>query len=267
MDTDFVKVVEAAQQGDRRALEQVVLNSQDRIYGLARRMLVDPEDALEATQEVLILIVTKLSTFRGESTFSTWTYRIAVNYLVNAKKSRDRDRGLTFEMFKADLETGLQAEPELPADSAVLLNELRISCTMAMLLCLDTKHRVAYVLGDILEMEHAEAAVILDLSKSNYRQRLSRARAKVVEFTSQNCGLANDNARCRCDRRLATAKAAGRVTGERTEFLNKNSPAYASVVEKVRRVEGDLKTLTLQTATPNFRSPRELGSLIMQIVG
>ena len=177
MSENLNNLVSAAQQGDKNALEDLVRRIQDRVHHLAMRMLVNPDDAMEATQEILILVITKLSTFRGDSAFQTWVYRVAANYLLTARKIRERDHGLNFELFRADLENGLVAAPT--AEDTVMLNELRIACTMAMLLCLDLKHRIAYVLGDILELEHGDAAGILGISKANYRQRLSRARGEV----------------------------------------------------------------------------------------
>jgi RNA polymerase sigma factor (sigma-70 family) len=260
------KLVRDAQQGDQDALEEVVRRIQDRVHHLAMRMLVNPEDAFEATQEILILIITKLSTFRGDSAFHTWVYRVAANYLLGAKKILGRDHGLNFEMFRADLESGLLAAPDPPADDMVMLNELRISCTMAMLLCLDLKHRIAYVLGDILELDHGEAAGVLGISKANYRKRLSRGRGEVVAFTSRNCGLANAAAKCTCPRRLPAAMAAGRVRPDNITYALKDAPAYGDVSAKVKEVEGALRTMKLQTATPQFKSPKDLGARIAQIV-
>ncbi len=94
---------------------------------------------------------------------------MAVRYLVSAKKVRDRDLGLTFDAFAADLEDGLVSEPPKAPDDVLLLNELRISCTMAMLLCLTMDLRLAYVLGDILELEHGEASSILEIAPAAYR--------------------------------------------------------------------------------------------------
>jgi DNA-directed RNA polymerase specialized sigma24 family protein len=101
-------------------------------------MLLHLEDARDATQDILILVVTKLSTFRRDASFRTWVYRIAVNYLLDEKRRRDPQ--LTFADFEADLKDGLVADPAPPADYVELLNELRVSCTMAMLLCLDVPH-------------------------------------------------------------------------------------------------------------------------------
>lgn len=266
MTEDLDDLVSAAQQGDQDALEHLVRRIQDRVHHLAMRMLVNPEDAFEATQEILILVITKLSTFRGDSAFHTWVYRVAANYLLSAKKSLDRYHSLNFEMFRADLESGLVAAPAAPAEDMVMLNELRISCTMAMLLCLDLKHRLAYVLGDILELDHGDAAGVLGISKANYRKRLSRARAEVVAFTSQNCGLASADAKCTCPGRLPAAIAAGRVRPDTINYALEDAPSYVEVLAKVKKIEGALRTLKLQNATPQFKSPEDLSARIARIV-
>ena len=259
-------IVIDAQAGDKTALESLVRGIQDRIHHLAMRMLVNPSDASEATQEILILIVTKLSTFKGESAFSTWAYRVASNYLLSARKIIARDPGLSFEVFAADLENGLTTDSEKAADELVLLNELRISCTMAMLLCLNLDHRMAYVLGDILELDHSEAAEIVGISKGNFRKRLSRARADVVAFTAQKCGLANNKAKCSCPRRLSAAVTKGRVSEKNIIYATNGAPEFTQVLESVKLLEGQLKTLKLQMATPHFRSPKDFGKHISDLI-
>lgn len=259
-------LVKAAQGGDRDALEEIVGRLQDRIHGLAMRALVNPADAQEATQEIFILVITRLSTFRGDSAFTTWVYRVAVNYLLTARKIAARDPGLTFDRFAADLETGLVADPPRSAEDTVMLNELRISCTMAMLLCLDMKHRIAYVLGDILEFDHAEAAEIVETSKANFRKRLSRARKQVVSFTTSHCGLAGERTRCSCPKRLPAAIAQGRVSPDRLRFTSTGTPAYGDVLARVQKIEGRLRVLKLQTATPDFPAPVDLSKRLTAIL-
>lgn len=266
MGENLERLVEAAEQGDQAALEAVVRGVQDQIHHLAMRILVNPEDAREATQEVLIQVVTKLSTFEGRSAFRTWVYRVAVNYLLSAKKLRDGDLGLTFEAFADDLHAGLVIDPTPSVEDQVLLNELRVSCTMAMLLCLDMKHRLAYTLGDILEFDHVEAAEVLGVSKANFRKRLSRARLKVTEFTSGYCGLANESARCSCPRRLPAAMALGRVRKGDPVFARSNAPSYRDVRERAKSLAGELQTLALQQSTPRFAAPEDFGAKIAGIV-
>ncbi len=259
-------LVNDAQAGSEIALEDLVRAVQNPVHHLAMRMLVDPDDALEAAQEILILIVTKLSTFKGESKFLTWVYRVATNYLLNAKKSLAREKGLSFEVFGADLEDGLLIDPTPSADDVVLLNELRISCTMAMLLCLDLPHRVAYVLGDVLELDHLEASEILEISKDNFRQRLSRARKQVLTFSSAYCGVVSEDAKCNCSRRLPKAVELGRVNKQSLVYSIEGAPSYEDVLSEVKSVEGDLKVLKSQSATAFYKSPIDLAARIAEIV-
>ena len=72
-------LVQRAQRGDKAALADVVMAVQDSIYYLALRTLADQEQAKDATQEILIRVITKLSTFRFHSAFRTWVFRVATN--------------------------------------------------------------------------------------------------------------------------------------------------------------------------------------------
>ncbi|WP_051645066.1 RNA polymerase sigma factor [Labrenzia sp. DG1229] len=261
-----LEMVTAAQEGDRQALEKVLVGIQDRIYNLARRVLVNPEDASEATQEILVQILTKLSTFRGESAFSTWAYQVAVRHILSAKKLRDRDMGLTFGMFAADLETGLVADPPEAPDQALLLNELRVSCTMAMLLCLTMDLRLAYVLGDVFELDHAEASEILELAPSAYRKRLSRARSEVIAFTSRHCGLVSIEAKCSCPRRLPAAMKAGRVVRGNHPNSIGSSLSYTETKQQVEAVIEDLRSFKLQRAVPHHKCPQDIRTQLTRIL-
>ncbi len=262
MSTTLEELVRSAQNGDKEALERVVRRIQDRVYRLALRMLVSPDDALGATQEILILVVTKLSTFRGESAFETWVYRVAVNALLGAKKSRQRR--LDFEVFGQDLLDGLASEPA--EEDLVMLNELRLSCTLAMLLCLEPGYRIAYVLGDVFELDHRQAAEALEITPANFRKRLSRARKEVVAFTSTMCGVTREGARCSCARRLPAAVAKGRVRPGVVVYSKDGGPSHAEAVRRARAVEGELSTLKAQQATPEFRCPKDLAADIARIV-
>src|SRR5436305_4077812 len=95
------ELVEQAKHGDRAALEKLVLRHQAWIYNIAVRMVFRPHDAEEVTQEVLVKVVTRLSTFRGESTFRTWLYRIAANHVLNMKRHSAEARATTFADYWA----------------------------------------------------------------------------------------------------------------------------------------------------------------------
>lgn len=90
------ELVAQAQAGDKDALERLVRRHQPWVFNIAIRMMWRRDLAEDATQEILIKIVTKLSTFRGESQFRTWLYRIAVNHLLNVRKSEMEEKSMTF---------------------------------------------------------------------------------------------------------------------------------------------------------------------------
>lgn len=262
------KLVKAALNGNKTALEEIAASIQDNIYYLSLRMLADSEAAKDATQDILIKVITKLSSYRFDSQFTTWVYRIAANHLISAKKLRDKDPGLTFELYQMDLEQDLQESTALQQslDYQVLLNELRISCTMAMLLCLNPAHRMAYILGDIVELNHDEASSALAISKANYRQQLSRARAKVIAFTNQSCGLVSREAKCRCDKKLTGALARKRLVPGQSYFADNSAASYIEVKNILHETQQDLKTLTLQQSIGPYNCPSELSSIIESIV-
>jgi RNA polymerase sigma factor (sigma-70 family) len=265
---DIKKLISKAINGDQTALEGVVSSIQDNIYYLSLRMLANPDDTKDATQEILIKVITNLSSFRFESQFNTWVYRIASNYLISEKKIIKKELGLTFELFQTDLEQDLRDPDSLrnTPDYHVMLNELRITCTMAMMLCLELPHRMAYILGDILEMEHNEASTILSISKDNFRKQLSRARAKVTQFTEKSCGLVNNCAKCSCDKKLTGSIERKRVNPAYLNLANKSNKSYIEIKKALRATQQSLKTLTLQQSIPHYKSPKELSNVIDLLV-
>ncbi|WP_440056080.1 RNA polymerase sigma factor [Pseudoalteromonas sp. T1lg65] len=261
-------LVLAATEGDKLALQKIVEASQNKIYGLALRMLVNPEDAMDATQEIMVKVITNLGSFKFESKFHTWAYRIAVNHLLNVQRSLRKDPEITFEEFKQDLETDLHTSNEWQDDPhySVLLNELRISCTMAMLLCLNSAHRVAYILGEIFELDHNDACEILSISKNNFRKRLSRARAEVYEFTNKSCGLVSSCATCRCETKLDTAIKNQRVIPTNTYFSAKPRYSYDEVKTALVETQIELRAIASQKSVGLYECPVELGEYFGELV-
>jgi RNA polymerase sigma factor (sigma-70 family) len=249
--------VRRAQAGDRVALEAVVKAVQPQVYGLAWRFLWHPEDAEDATQEILVRLVTKLGSFRGESGFRTWMFQVACNALRSTRRRRMEERSVSLEAFAADLGEGLSDEPVTvspPIDHALLLEEVKIGCTTAMLLCLDREHRLAYILGEILELDHLTSALALEVTPAAYRQRLARARTAIVGLMRARCGLAHPDNPCRCRRRVATAIARGHVDPQRLLFAHSSEQArmFPAVLEEIRRLDEMQRAAALQRshATP-----------------
>ena len=132
-DAEDQDLVRLAQSGSKDALELLVARHQRWIYNIALRMVFLPQDAEDATQEILIKVVTKLSTFRGGSQFRTWLYRVAVNHLLNMKRGRAEAREMTFDEYARDLDSTpdgdlLAADADSP-DRRLLIEEAKIGCT------------------------------------------------------------------------------------------------------------------------------------------
>jgi RNA polymerase sigma factor (sigma-70 family) len=214
MATDLADTARAAAAGEKAAARTILEAVQDDVYGLSLRMLGHPADAEDAAQEILLVVLTHLGSFRGESSFRTWVWRIAANHLFRAR--RGRRETVTFDILDEKLRLGLREEPSnLPDPEAeALTKELRLHCTEAMLLSLDRELRIAYVLGDILNLSSEEGAQVLEIEPAAYRKRLSRARLRLYEFVRGRCGIYDEANSCRCGKQLACAIEQGFVARE-----------------------------------------------------
>src|SRR5688572_20485780 len=139
MQTDLIK---QATGGDKKALEKLIVSVSDKIYNLCLRYLWHPQDAEDATQEILIRIITNLGTFEGKSLFSTWCFRVGVNYLLNVKRNKAA-QNITFVDFSNQLKEGLDRPAYTRADAPLLEEEVKTGCTLGMLLCLSPDLRLA----------------------------------------------------------------------------------------------------------------------------
>ena len=263
--------VTRANAGDRAALESVVHAIQKDVYNLAIRFLWHPEDAEDATQEILIRVITGLSGFRGESSFRTWVYRIACNALLTLRKQRMEQQSVNFEEFGEILANGL-SDAALPIEDDVserlLLEEVKIGCTLAMLQCLDRDHRLAYILGEILELAHTQAAGVLETKPATFRKRLSRARASILTFMTGHCGLINPANACRCHRRVDTAKAHGCVDPSRLMFATSPQQAmrFPQVLVVIRKLEETKRAAALYQSHPEARVSADFVAWLKKLI-
>lgn len=237
--------------GDRGAVNQLVRGLQPDVYGLALRMLWQQQDAEDATQEILVRVVTRLSQFDFRSRLKTWVFRVAANYLLDVKKSPVERLKLSFEAFSDDLAQGLSSDGPADEERSLLTEEVKVGCTLGMLQCLDRPHRIAYVLGGILELEGPEAARALDVEPATFRKRLERAREAVAAFTRQHCGLVSDAAACQCNRRVPAAVRLGRAREDALSFADRPQ-SFVEARSLMRRVEEARRALELHRTT-HFR--------------
>jgi RNA polymerase sigma factor (sigma-70 family) len=252
-----------ALEGDREALDQLAHALQGDIYGLALRMLWNREDAEDATQEILVRIVTRLSQFAFKSRLKTWAYRVAFNYVLDVKKSAMERLNLGFERFAEDLEHGLLPSSADDLVDSLLIEEVKVGCSLAMLQCLDRPHRAAYVLGEILELSGAEAAEVLEISPALFRKRLQHARAAVVTFMRSHCGLVSDAAPCRCHKRIpATASSAG---PQPLSFARRTT-SFREARELVRHVDEARWALEVHRTSEPAASPVDFAQRLLDAI-
>ncbi len=201
---ELLALVHKATEGDKKALETLVADVQDIVFNLSLRMLGTFVDAEDAAQDILLKMITHLSSFKGGSAFTTWVFSIAVNHLKNYKKHMFARYPLSFEYYGDDIENGkTQDVPDLTqnVEKDILAEELKMSCTNVMLQCLDAESRCIFILGTMFKIDSRIAGDILGMTPEAYRQRLSRVRKKMAEFLGQYCGEYG-NGRCKCRDRV-----------------------------------------------------------------
>jgi RNA polymerase sigma factor (sigma-70 family) len=228
--------------GNRRALDALLRRHQDYIYNLALRLFLHPDDALDATQEVLIKVVTSLRTFGGKSQFRTWLYRIVVNHFLNSpvrQYERLYDRS-------TDVSTLAVADaPEREATEAEV-EEVRVLCSTAMLLCLSRDQRLLYIIGEIFGADHALGAELFGLTPGNYRVRLHRAKADLLNYVTGKCGLINPQNPCRCPKKARALVQQGIVDPDRRLFHQHYTHKVAEVLQARREAVSDEVQLRMQ---------------------
>lgn len=208
---DVEDLARRAADGDGDALTALVRQLQHPMYRLALRFVGHPDDAQDACQEILIRIVTHLASFERRSKFTTWAYTVATRSLLRTKKRFVESSVQGPEQFAAFLDAGLSdIDPTIEeAEYRLLCEEIRVSCTYGMLLCIPRTQRAAYLLADVIGLTDVEGAEVLDCSREAFRQRVSRARRTLRYVIDNRCGLVDPANPCRCGRQIAASEAAG----------------------------------------------------------
>jgi RNA polymerase sigma factor (sigma-70 family) len=199
-DINYVEIISNCLNGDKKSVELLIKSIQRNVYNLSVRYLWHPMDAEDASQEILIKVLTNLSKFRGESSFTTWVYRVATNHLLNIKRTETEN--LTFEEGEQYLEIGATYPAYENADKELLEEEVKIACSTSMLICVSRPLRLAYLVGEILEFDSNEGAYILEIEPATFRKRLSLARQQIRAFMAKQCGIYDPKNTCRCSKQI-----------------------------------------------------------------
>lgn len=211
---ELLELIQKATAGDKPSLETVICSVQDLVFNLSLRMLGTFPDAEDASQDILLKVMTHLSSFKGESSFSTWVFRIAVNHLKDYKKHMFARFPLSFEFYGDDIQNaGTEDVPDLTqnVEQAILAEELKLSCTNVMLQYLDTESRCIFILGTMFRVDSRIAGDILGITPEAYRKRLSRVRKKMADFLTEYCGEYGKG-KCHCADRVNYAIQSRRIS-------------------------------------------------------
>jgi len=254
-------MVNAAAEGSKAELEKLVRWIQGDVYNLAVRFLWNTDDAQDATQEILLKTITHLSTFKGESALKTWVYRIAYNYLINAMKSKAEQRSVNFTAFSKYIRADLDQVEYAGADKDILTEEVKLSCSTGLLLCLNREQRLAYLLGEVFEVSSEDGAFITDTNTSNFRKRLSMAREKIRSFIEGHCGLVKAANPCRCQKRINAALQQQRIIVGQLQFVG--SASREAVKQQVEQL---IDVAALYKSHPHYQPPTQILNAIKSLV-
>ncbi|MCG8687289.1 MAG: RNA polymerase sigma factor [Desulfobacterales bacterium] len=262
----------AAVGGNKNALEKIIDKHYSFIYNVAWKMTLDPSDAEDVAQDIIIKIITNLSSFKGQSSFRTWLYRLVVNHILNMKKRHCEFLVGTFREYgeildhmpNADFPKEINSNPE----KEMILKEIKYSCTAGMLLCLSREQRLLYILGAIFEINHTLGAEIMNLSKDNYRQKLSKARKELSQFMNEKCSLIKKTNSCKCHKKARAFIKQGIVDPDKlvynTDYVNKILALLSAKQDSMEMVLEE-KTKHLYQDSP-FQERQELREKILQVI-
>lgn len=185
------QLIEKSQQGDIESFELLIKEYQKLAFNIAYRMLGNTEDAADATQDAMIKVYKSINSFKGNSSFSTWLYRIVTNTCLDELRKRKKDKTLSYDRGIETEEGTLEREipdtrniPEEVAERKEQLQDLVEAINR-----LPEQHKTVIVLRDIKGFSYEQIAEILDCSQGTIKSRISRARMALKENMQKNTEL------------------------------------------------------------------------------
>jgi RNA polymerase sigma factor (sigma-70 family) len=263
--------------GSLEAVDSLITAIQPGIYKLAVHVLGHRDDAADATQEILLKVVTHLSGFRAESAFATWVWRVAYNHLMTARTRKAESPEVSLDGIAEHLGQGLEFAARLAHDRGepgplspqdkLQARQVALACTQLMLMALDREQRLAYVIDTVFDLDSREAASVIGISPEAYRQRLSRARSRLDAFMSKACGLANSEAACRCERQLPAIRHLAKVRAPDSGAV---MALHKPELDEAERHFAAFTRLTdaaaILRAHPDYRAPQAQRAAILAVL-
>ena len=237
-DYEDTELVHLSIDGDKKALQTLIIRHQLFVYNLALKMVGNTADAEDITQEVFIKVITALSKFEGKSKFRTWLYRITVNHFLNNKKKNSKLKVVNFESYFNSIDDipDFHLNDQEQKEYRDTIEEIRINCTTGMLLCLSKEQRMIYILGEMFDIDHNLGGDILGITPGNFRIKLMRTRKELYNWMNKKCGLVNTANSCRCAKKTRGYIEIGKVDPTSLQF-NTRYTSQISELSKIKAVE------------------------------
>ncbi len=176
------KIIEKVLGGDANAFEELVLRYEKTVYNLALRMVGDRDDAFDMTQEAFIKAYGSLSSFRGDSKFSVWIYRITTNVCLDFLRSKSRKQQVSLTVSDDDEDAQLDI-PDPKADpEQQLIKKISMQSVEEGLKTLPDKQRQILVMRELGGMSYAEIGKALSIEEGTVKSRIFRARKRLCIF-------------------------------------------------------------------------------------
>jgi len=166
------KLISSAQNGDSQALEILLKNHYEKIWGICKRLMINDQDALDATQESLIAIATRINKFERRSKFSTWLYRVTTNICFDELRKKSRIPIPDSESEKLEISTEPSFENHI--SDKLLIDEV--------LNLLPNEYKTALVLRDLCDLNYDEISEVLNIPIGTVRSRISRGRSAINNY-------------------------------------------------------------------------------------
>ena len=176
------KIIEKVLGGDANAFEELVLRYEKTVYNLALRMVGDRDDAFDMTQEAFLKAYGSLSSFRGDSKFSVWIYRITTNVCLDFLRSKSRKQQVSLTVSDDDEDAQLDI-PDPKADpEQQLIKKISMQSVEEGLKTLPDKQRQILVMRELGGMSYAEIGKALSIEEGTVKSRIFRARKRLCIF-------------------------------------------------------------------------------------
>lgn len=176
------KIIEKVLGGDANAFEELVLKYEKTVYNLALRMVGDRDDASDMTQETFIKAYGSLSSFRGDSKFSVWIYRIATNVCLDFLRSKSRKQQVSLTVSDDDEDAQLDIPDPSSTPEQQLIKKISMQSVEEGLKTLPDKQRQILVMRELGGMSYAEIGKALSLEEGTVKSRIFRARKRLCTF-------------------------------------------------------------------------------------